>query len=1141
MPSTPTRRPAALPRSARSTGRLLAALATTGALWLAPQTPLAAAPRMITTRHATDDVVLAAHTVAAFDGKADATGAIQKAIDAAAADGGGVVFLPVGRYRLDGRLIVKEGVTLRGDWARPPETAPNGTTILMPTAGRGKADGPAAITLQRGSGLREVTIWYPDQKADAIVPYPWTIRTSAAVGGDNVTVMNATLINPYQAIRIGPEGNELHTIRNVYGTPLKTGIWIDMTTDIGRLIDVHFSADYWGHCGLPNAPGGEARREALRQFLLREGVGLEMRRSDWEYVYRVRIEGYGTGAVARPGRRGTANAVLFGCELIGCETALRLEGLNPIGLSATGCTLAGRTHGVHGPASFRTIAQFNTCKISGGKCVLLEGPATLTFQNCTFPAAAGAVVEAQRGSVSLLGCRFGRGGRHVRLGEGVRRARLLANTFDAAPRIVNDSAGDVMISHHRLNFDRPSIKPHKPAPHPRPARRDLFVVADYGAAANRKDNTAAFQKALDAAGAAGGGTVYVPAGYYRFAGRLTVPTGVELRGCFDVPHHTVSGGSVLMPTADRGKADATPFVRLRPRSGLRGLTIWHPEQNLADVKPYPWAVRSMGAGCWLIDVTLGNAYQGADFWTHPSGGHVIRYLAGAPLKRGLFVSKSDGDGWVEDVQFNPHYALRLPGDLPQPGGYPGNVGGRLIDYMRQHLEGIVFGRCADEHVRGTFLYAAHDGLAFRDDGGGANARVIEHGTDTGSRCVVLEAAGPKGIDFINAQLVPLGKWEKGAIISTDSFAGVARFFNTQIWAGNTSGILAGSGRVLLQQLNTLSGGFTVKSGRCDIENAHFARGLEPHIDVTAGCRSARLLANITKAGRLNVRNAAGQRCTARASSLGAAPPSGPATFRTGWEPGQPRGKADTILSPGGGRLSVSRPLCRATQTADARTGKWALRLAGNADGAGHSYVYFRVLSGPFVVHSDSELSYWVRPGNDRGRCVGVDLLFARGATLRDSTARTDAGRPTHPAQPRGQVGKWTQVRIRLGRYHAGKTIRAVAVAYDGRADGPFEALIDDVALTSRQGGRAATVSISPKPGPHPAGTRVTLAAPGAAAIHYTLDGTNPTADSPKYAKPIVLDKPGLWEIRCAPESADGRVSAYPAAALYDVVKPNRDQ
>src|ERR1700683_4093352 len=53
------------------------------------------------------------------------------------------------------------------------------------------------------------------------------------------------------------------------------------------------------------------------------------------------------------------------------------------------------------------------------------------------------------------------------------------------------------------------------------------------------DETAAFQRALDSAHSAGGGTVYAPPGRYLFRGVLSVPQGVTLRGSYTcVPSHT---------------------------------------------------------------------------------------------------------------------------------------------------------------------------------------------------------------------------------------------------------------------------------------------------------------------------------------------------------------------------------------------------------------------------------------------------------------------------------------------------------------------------------------------------------------------------------------------------------------------------
>lgn len=61
-------------------------------------------------------------------------------------------------------------------------------------------------------------------------------------------------------------------------------------------------------------------------------------------------------------------------------------------------------------------------------------------------------------------------------------------------------------------------------------------VADMGTVADgATDNTAAFQKALDAAERAGGGIVEAPAGRYRINGSLVVPRGVTLQGTYRVP------------------------------------------------------------------------------------------------------------------------------------------------------------------------------------------------------------------------------------------------------------------------------------------------------------------------------------------------------------------------------------------------------------------------------------------------------------------------------------------------------------------------------------------------------------------------------------------------------------------------------
>ena len=78
------------------------------------------------------------------------------------------------------------------------------------------------------------------------------------------------------------------------------------------------------------------------------------------------------------------------------------------------------------------------------------------------------------------------------------------------------------------------------AVHPTAARgqehTDVYNVRDFGAKGDgQTDDTAAFQRALDAAGKAGGGTVKVPRGIYFFAGHLKVPSAVTLAGMWQSP------------------------------------------------------------------------------------------------------------------------------------------------------------------------------------------------------------------------------------------------------------------------------------------------------------------------------------------------------------------------------------------------------------------------------------------------------------------------------------------------------------------------------------------------------------------------------------------------------------------------------
>lgn len=830
------------------------------------RTSTATQTKVYDTQFATDDVVIADFSVHDFgakaDGASDDTAAFQAALDAAGGNGGGVVFAPAGTYRLNGHLNVPTGVTLRGDWISPDEAGGQVKgTVLASYGGRGQADGESFIQLQPVSGVTNLSVWYPEQSLSDPAAYPWTFEQ---LPGDSATMENITLVNSYGGIKIGPEWNELHYVKNLYGTVLHTGIFLDFTTDIGRLEGIRLTPSYWASSGLAGAPDAGQ----LRAFTTTHAEGIVMGRSDWEYMSDIRLSGFDNGmrVTTRTGSAETANAQLYDVHVSDSRIGLKIEGVNDYGLLVTRSSFAAGVGespaAIYATSGFHSIAQFQDVQVdgSGGRAVVSEGSGVLSFENAAFAGWDDAngryAIELGGGSLILGQSSFARAAKQVKLTGAAQSLNAVNSGLDGSLQVTDESqAAEVNVTQDaRYALDRlPEEIATDAAVRPKPTGRQLFdataapYLADRGGVV---DASAAIQQALNAAGDAGGGTVYLPAGIYRVDSPLSVPTGVELRGSWDVPHHTIGGGTVLFTRYGQGAPEgATALITLAASAGVRGLSVYYDEQDWNNVKPYAWTIRGEGHGVYAIDTTLINSYQGIDFGTYDTSGHYIDYVAGSPLMEGIYLGGGAEGGIMRNVQFNPHYYGR--------NNYPNHPStdadfDKVWSYQKEHLDAFRIGHVEGETIFNTFVYGSQYGIHFAaESDSGPVATVLGHGTDGSKKGVYLEGAGEEGLTFVNTELVSMSSTDKVYITLEDGFDATARFFNTSMWGDTSRSVDIRSGRLRMQQSNfTTVGekGINALGGDVALYDSYFQQPRTTHVYAGPDIERMTITNNLFKGG-----------------------------------------------------------------------------------------------------------------------------------------------------------------------------------------------------------------------------------------------------------------------------------------------------
>jgi hypothetical protein len=378
------------------------------------------------------------------DGVADDTAALQAAIDAAA-EKGGQVYLPPGRYLVSGSLKVKQGVAVLGVAVAPLSNRALTGTVICATGGRDNEEAPALFELGDASAVQGLTVWYPDQKPDDIRPYPWTFHLQ---GFDN-TVENVTLINSYNGIKVGPEPNVRHRIRSVYGCTLRRGIFVDACTDIGRVENCQLHCHWWS----PEL-GGDWDR--AYEYMWRNLEAYVFGRTDWEYVtnnfvFPCRI---GYRFIQTPS--GACNGHLTANGADACQVAVQVDAIQPMGLLITN----GQFVAFHGDDPTGVVVsetcmgqvRLVNCNFWGAfrSIAVLRGPHFVGLSDCYFTAwdrnnEGLPAVDCRAGRLQMTGCSFDADGLALRLGREVLHAIVTGNNGRRGFRFDDQSGGKAIL------------------------------------------------------------------------------------------------------------------------------------------------------------------------------------------------------------------------------------------------------------------------------------------------------------------------------------------------------------------------------------------------------------------------------------------------------------------------------------------------------------------------------------------------------------------------------------------------------------------------------------------------------------------------------------------------------------------------
>jgi hypothetical protein len=285
-----------------------------------------------------------------------------------------------------------------------------------------------------------------------------------------------------------------------------------------------------------------------------------------------------------------------------------------------------------------------------------------------------------------------------------------------------------------------------------------------------------------------------------------VPSGVELRGTYEMRHRTWPGpdgknkGAILQPYANAGESNGPPAVALAANSGLVGVTFSYESQAAGNLRPFPPTIQGRGGNIYVIGVVSPNSWYYVDLDTYTCTNHFIYMADGFGLRYG-FVVGNGSSGSIVNCHANWTYWIdnyasqsRLS-QADEPA---------VKDFIEHNNDAYILGDCSELLVKNFWIFTRAFTRCVAQNGRGPFATCFAHMCDVTVDGFRFEAPAPCQIDVINPTMAVFGDFVDLApvgIASTSNFLGRARFFNSALFARPTWDISVGGGDIGFELLH----------------------------------------------------------------------------------------------------------------------------------------------------------------------------------------------------------------------------------------------------------------------------------------------------------------------------------------------------